>query len=100
MIKNRKRNIVKYFCVSFLTLLCGITMFSATGNALQVNAAGNSPIHSITGYEDHSHVVTQSLFGTSSDYTESKYKSTGIQVYPANNKGTTTSETSIELDSS
>ena len=95
---RKNRNVFKYFCVSFLTLLCGITMFSATGSALQVNAAGNSPIHSITGYENHSHVVTQNLFGTTSDYTESKYKSTGIQVYPANNKGTTTSGTSIELD--
>ena len=97
---RKNRNIIKYFCVSFLTLICGITLLSATGSALQVNAAGNSPIHSITGYENHSHVVTQNLFGTTSDYTESKYKSTGIQVYPANNKGTTTSGTSIELDSS
>ena len=100
MIKNRKRNIVKYFCVTLLSMLCGITLLTNTGSALQVSAAGNTPIHSISGYESHNHVVTQSLFGTSSNYTESKYKSTGIQVYASNNKGTTTSGTSIELDSS
>lgn len=97
---RKNRNVFKYFCVSFLTLLCGITLFSATGSALQVNASGNSPIHSISGYESHSHVVTQNLYGTTTDYTESKYKSTGIQVYASNNLGTTTSGTSIELDSS
>lgn len=59
MIKNRKRNIVKYFCVALMSMLCGITLLSATGSALEVNAAGNSPISTIAGYETHNHVVQQ-----------------------------------------
>lgn len=100
MIKNRKRNIVKYFCVALMSMLCGITLLSATGSALEVNAAGNSPISTIAGYETHNHVVQQSMFGTSSNYSESKYKNTGIKIFASNNSGSTTTGTSIELDSS
>ncbi|MBQ2891931.1 MAG: hypothetical protein IJE45_03465, partial [Bacilli bacterium] len=95
---RKNRNIIKYFCVSFLTLICGITMLSATGSALEVNAAGNSPITSISGTEYHTHTVSQSIIGSPTNYTESKYKSTGIKVYAPNNKGTTTSGTSINVD--
>lgn len=95
---RKNRSIIKYFCVSFLTLICGITMLSATGNALEVNAAGNSPITSISGTEYHTHTVSQSIIGSPTNYTESKYKSTGIKVYAPNNKGTTTSGTSINVD--
>ncbi len=100
MIENRKKNIFKYFCVILMSMLCAVTLLSATDSALKVNAAGNTPIHSIVGYETHSHVVTQSVLGSPSNYTESNYKNTGIQVYASNNKGTTTNSTSIELDSS
>ena len=100
MIKNRKRNIVKYFCVALMSMLCGITLLSATGSALEVNAAGNSPISTIAGYETHNHVVQQSMFGTSSNYSESKYKNTGIKIFASNNSGSTTTGTSIKLDSS
>ena len=98
MIKNRKRNITKYFCVTLLSMICGITLLSASGNALEVNAAGNTPIHTITGTESHSHTVTQSMFGSATDYTESYYKNTGVQIYGTSNSGSTSSGTSVELD--
>ena len=99
MTKNRKTNIFKYFCVMLMSILCGITIFTATGSALQVNAAGNSYVHTITGTQNHSHVVTMAVLGGATNYSESKYKNTGIQVYASSNNGSATSGTAIKLDS-
>ena len=99
MIKNRKRNIVRYFCVALMSMLCGITLLSATGSALEVNAAGNSYIHTITGTHSHNHKVTMGVLGGATDYTESKYNNTGIQVYAGSNNGSSTTGTTIQLDS-
>jgi len=82
-----------------MSMLCGITLLSATSNTLEVRASGNTPIHTVTGTESHTHTVTKSFLGSASNYTESYYKNTGIQVYGTSNSGKTSSDTSIELDS-
>ena len=99
MKKNRKHNIVKYFCASMLTFMFGLIAFNTAGPAIQVSAASNSYIHTITGTHNHSHVVTMGVLGGATNYSESKYNNTGIQVYAGSNNGSSTTGTAIKLDS-
>ncbi len=99
MKKNRKRNIVKYFCASVFTFMLGLIAFNTIEPAIQVSAAGNSYIHTITGTHNHKHKVTMAVLGGATDYSESKYNNTGIQVYAGNNNGSSTTGTAIQLDS-
>ena len=98
MIK-KKKTFIKSICVVIMTLMCGVGLLTLSSEANVVSASGNSPINTLAGYELHSHEVTQSIVGSATNYTESKYKNTGIQIYASSNSGYTSTGTNVRLDS-
>ena len=80
--------LVLLFVLSAITCVIFVT---GTGTAY---AAGNTGVHKLYLTESTSHDAT--LFGT--DYTESGYRNTGIQIYSTANNGTTTSGSSVKID--
>lgn len=92
----------KIIICSLLTvlLILGFTIVNIGSNsAIEVHAAGNTPIYTLAGTESHSHKVETSFMGSPTNYTDSYYKNTGIQIYASNNTGSGSSGTSIKLDS-
>lgn len=98
--KQKRRNILICGLLSLLMVFGVSVAMVGAGPSARVYAAGNSPIHTLTGTETHSHTVQMNLWGNATDYTESYYKNTGIQIYGTSNSGSTTTGNAVSLDSS
>ncbi len=96
--KAKNRRFIFAGLLSMLMILGTVFTFGLA-SPMTAHAAGNTPIHSITGYEYHTHNVYQSVLGSPSNSSQNIYRSTGVQLYSSNNTGGTTSGSYIELDS-
>lgn len=95
----KDKKISKRLCVAILSIICCVLAITTIGTTTIVKASGNAPINNLAGYESHSHVVSQTLMGSPTNYTESVYKNTGIKIYASSNSGSVTTGTSVTLDS-
>lgn len=94
MSKTRHKIFLSLLVLIFALSAIACTLFIAgTGTA---HAAGNTGVHTLYGTESITHEATSALFGT--DFTESAYRNTGIQIYSSANNGTSTSGNSVKID--
>lgn len=94
MSKTKHKIFLSLLVLIFALSAIACTLFIAgTGTA---HAAGNTGVHTLYGTESITHEAASVFFGT--DFTESDYRNTGIQIYSSANNGTSTSGNSVKID--